>query len=201
MITKIYVPIENKMSFSTHSMGLQKKLGGYTYDQWTRHVSQMRENETKYFEDLIDATNETMEKIAKMSDNQVSVSKSFLTYCYAFPVMADMKMHGIMDLKVDGDYLILTSYRNLPIIEAKAEVVARLQKTCVYYMDEIKRIASKSYPYFIVSVDTEDLKNNSDEGIVFEDINGKKKNRKKANLPDDSGEMKYTAELPDDSGN
>ena len=201
MITKIYVPIETKMSFSTRSMGLQKKLGGYTYDQWTRYVSQMRENETKYFESLIDATNETMEKIAKMTDNQVSVSKSFLTYCYAFPVMADMKMHGIMDLKVDGDYLILTSYRNLPIIEAKAEVVARLQKTCVYYMDEFKRIASKSYPYFIVSVDTEDLKNNSDEGTVFEDINGKKKNRKKANLPDGSGEIQYIAELPDDSGN
>lgn len=201
MITKIYVPIETKMSFNTRSMGLQKKLGGYTYDQWTRYVSQMRENETKYFDGLIDATNETMEKVAKMTDNQVSVSKSFLTYRYAFPAMADMKMHGIMDLEVDGDYLILTSYRNLPIIEAKAEVVARLQKTYIYYMDEIKRIASKSYPYFIVSVDIENPKNNSDEGTVFEEIKGTKKNRKKANLPDDSGEMKYTAELPDDSGN
>ena len=201
MITKIYVPIETKMSFNTRSMGLQKKLEGYTYDQWTQYVSQMRENEIKYFKDLIDATNETMEKIAKMTDNQVSVSKSFLTYSYAFPVMADMKMHGIMGLEVNGDYLILTSYRNLPIIEAKAEVVARLQKTCVYYMDEIKRIASKSYPYFIVSIDIEGLKNNSDDGTVFENINGKKKNRKKATLPDDSGEMKYTAELPDDTGN
>ena len=201
MITKIYVPIETKMSFSTRSMGLQKKLGGYTYDQWTQYVSQMRENETKYFENLIDTTNETMEKVAKMTDNQVSISKSFLTYRYAFPIMADMKMHGIMDLEVDGDYLILTSYRNLPIIEAKAEVVARLQKTCVYYMDEIKHIASKSYPYFIVSVDTEDLKNNSDEGTVFEDVKGKKKNRKKANLPDGSGEVKCTTELPVNTGN
>lgn len=201
MITKIYVPIETKISFTTHSMGLQKKLGGYTFDQWIRYVSQMRKNETKYFENLIDATNETMEKIAKMTDNQVSISKSFLTYCYAFPVMADMKMHGIMDLKVDGDYLILTSYRNLPIVEAKAEVVAKLQKTCVYYMDEIKHIASKSYPYFIVSVDTEDLKNNSDEGNVFEDSKGKKKNRKKANLPDGSEEIQCTTELPVDTGN
>ena len=52
-----------------------------------------------------------------------------------------------------------------------------------------------------MSVDTEDLKNNSDEGTVFENINGKKKNRKKANLPDGSGEMKHDAKLPNDSGN
>lgn len=201
MITKIYVPIENKTSFSTRPMGLQKKLGGYTYDQWTRYVSQMRENETKYFEDLIDATNETMEKVAKMPESQISINKSFLTYRYAFPVMADVRLHGIMNLEVEGNYLILTTRKNLPIVEARAEVVARLQKTCVYYMDEIKHIASKSYPYFTVSVYTEDLKNSSDEGTVFEDIKGKKKNRKKANLPDDSGKMKYTAELPDDFGN
>ena len=201
MITKIYVPIETKMSFSSRSVGLQKKLGGYTREQWTLYVSHMRENETKYFEGLIDATNEATEKVAKMTDAQVSVSKSFLTYRYAFPVMADVRLHGIMDLEIDGDYLILVSRKHLSIIEAKAEVIARLQKSCVYYRDEIKSIASRSYPHFIVTIDIADLKGNSDEGTTFEGINGKKKNHKKANLPDDSGEMEYTAKLLDDSGN
>ena len=200
MLTKIYVPIEIKMSFSTRSIGPQKRLGGYTRKQWTSYVSQMRESETKYFEGLIDATNETAEKVAKMTNAQVSISKSFLTYRYAFPVMADVRLHGTMDLEIDGDYLILVSHKHLPIIEAKAEAIARLQKSCVYYMDEIKSIASRSYPYFIVTIDTEDLKSDSDEGNVFEGIKRKKKTRKISNLPDGSAEMKYTAELPDDSG-
>ena len=180
MTTRIYVPIETKMSFSSKASGLQKKLSGYTYEQRDRYIAQMRENEIQYFEELIDEYADIMNVIATMSAPQISVSKSFMTYRYAFPVKANMGLHGIMDLEINGDYLILTIHKNIPIVEAKAEVIARLQKTCVYYMDEINNVKSKSYPYIAVDVNMEESKELSKEDTGYKSSEDKKKNGSKA---------------------
>lgn len=187
MITKIYVPIEKSVHLSTNKVGNLIDMSGYTAKQWAHYTDMKRRMEVSYCASRITDMVIMSDTIANMTGYEVCTTKGFFFTTFAFRIPDKLTLPQIEGLDIRGKYLIYKGGREEGMLTAKNKAIAKLQMACMVWEQRKKDMSNYIFPYITVDVDLPECNpdtHHRDDG-----------------LPDDSGDMKYTAELPDDSGN